>query len=164
MRYGRGHGVHSPRAFAYVQSLARPREDYYDSVVVRREAPCEACELWYRAVARLEPWAQFYAVEAPEPWRTIGHRADSRSGQLQYTNETEEPIGGMVTESAELAERFLQRRDNWVLLLGVRKSREREERLLALLQRLDRGVVLDFYDMVLLFNQNDDLYLYRSSL
>lgn len=168
-RYGRGVGVHSPSAFALVQSLLRPHTGYYATEEVRAIVPTTLGGLWFRCVARLAPVAQYYALKSGEveelPFRTVGQVADTRSPQRGYEElGCVEPHSGLLTDELANVVPFLSHDNNWVLLKDIRVSREREEAFLELLEHINKGIVLDLYDSALLFNKTEERYIYRSTL
>lgn len=157
LRYGRGHGVHSPSAFALVQMLLRPRAGYYDIP----KNGTGLGQLWYRCVARLEPQAQYYAL--PEGLQSrlvkLGKMADGRSLQLIYSGEEARSHSGLITDSPHLARTFLQGEGNWVLLTYTEKGWPPDWLL-----HLEQGVVLDMYHHLLILNRTNQLYIYRTTL
>lgn len=164
LRYGRGHGVHSPMAYRLICSVAQPRAEYY--LPTPQE---DHLALWYRLVARLGYETLCYddSAEDASTARDYGHLADSRATvvtpkELSEMGSVDRVI--LYTDRPEEALRFLQVRDRAVLLVGIRESKERELSLRAMLKEWGRGIVIDLYDQALLFSKNDNLYIYRSTV
>lgn len=164
LRYGRGHGVHSPMAYRMVCSVAQPHGEYYLPT-----AEQDHLALWYRLVARLGYETLCYddSAEDASTARDYGHLADShatvvRPEDLSEMGDVDRVI--LYTDRPEEALRFLQVRDRSVLLVGIRESKEREKRFREMVKAWGRGIVIDLYDQALLFSKNDNLYIYRSTV
>lgn len=161
LRYGRGHGVHSPMAYRVVCSVVQPRYEYYLPTPER-----DRLALWYRLIARLDYEVTAYGETTPDRQAAMDYAAlaDSRMRTLPLSDLGTMGRALLYTDSAEEALRFLQVQGRAVLLTDVRRDRAAEERLRDLVARLTRGVVIDLYDHALLFSKNDNLYIYRSTV
>lgn len=165
LRYGRGYGVHSPSTFAAIQSLVRPRSEYYDSEIVRSIQPDGAGELWHRCNARLTPNVQYYAVrEESERFTVIGRMADTRSRQEMWRCQKVEWESGLLTDDAKLVLEYFSNGGKWAVLKDIRNSKVSEKQFFFLLSQLKNGAVIDLYDHALLLNNNNTLFIYRSSM
>lgn len=161
LRYGRGHGVHSPMAYRVVCSVVQPKYEYY------LPTPDEdRLALWYRLVARLGYEVTTYGETASDRQTAMDYAAlaDSRVRTLPLSDLGTMDRVLLYTDSAEEALRFLQVKGRAVLLTDVRRDGAAEERLRDLVALLTRGVVIDLYDHALLFSKNDNLYIYRSTV
>ncbi len=160
LMYGRGHGIHSPMAFGLVYTVVRPYSGYYDYPLLSRRGTPDAL-LWYRMLARFVP-------------REIAYRLEDRTTQqllewaqsLAVSTPREEGQFILATDQVREAERVLtEEQEAVVLLLGVRKGREREQEFVSYLESgRHKGVVLDLYDSAILLNNNNELYYYRTTL
>lgn len=164
LRYGRGHGIHSPLAYRVVCSVAQPHAEYYLPTPAQ-----DHLALWYRLVARLGYETLCYddSAEDASAARDYGHLAESRATivtpeELSEMGSVDRVI--LYTDRSEEALRFLQVRDRAVLLVGIRESEEREEQFREMVKAWDKGIVIDLYDHALLFSKNDNLYIYRSTV
>lgn len=161
LRYGRGHGVHSPRAYALVQSLVRPKHTYYASVSGSLNA------LLYRMVARLRP-SVCVVDGGPEVSIDVAHSAYPHIGILRY--EQFDPTHGgsalLLTSDMQKAMDFTSgiAHERFVLLTGIRSSRSQYKAFRTLPDTLRHGTLIDLYDCALLYNSSNELYVYRSSL
>lgn len=164
LRYGRGHGVHSPLAYRIVCTVAQPRAEYY------LPAPLEdSLALWYRLAARcpLEALCCDPATPGASAAEDYGRLADSRLRVLSLEELAE--MGdlsrvALYTDRPEEALRFLRVRDRAVLLAGIRRDEEHDRRFRQMVAEMSRGIVIDLYDEALLFSRNDNLYIYRSTV
>lgn len=161
LRYGRGHGVHSPRAYALVHSLVRPRHTYYPSIKGHMDA------LLFRMVARLKPSACIIDATSKTLCDTArlacsDMAVTAYNDFVQYTR-----LILLITHDTEKAIEFLS--DNrsglrYVLLLGIRSDRERYHAFRSIPNAMSHGTILDLYECAILYNSDNELYIYRSSL
>lgn len=160
LAYGRGHGIHSPLAYALVYSLVRPYSRYYDYDQIEDYATPDAL-LWYRILARTTPSEVHYHLSDKQEADLLQLMQTLAVRQLHTTGTTL-----LATDDTASAVDLLgSAPEALVLLTGIRRSREREECFLtALTSDTLHGIVLDLYDSAILINHNDELYYYRTTL
>ena len=160
LAYGRGHGIHSPLAYASVYSLLRPYSGYYldDEEIAEVMTPDEW--IWFRMAARLRPSETRYALSEEGLFRAIEKHAFTSS----FSNG---PIL-MVTDDRGEAEKFFRENPESplrvILYTGIRRDRRSEIAFLAFLEGIRQGIVLDYFDGALIFKSNQALYYYRTTL
>lgn len=161
LRYGRGHGVHSPMAYRVVCSVVQPRYEYYLPTPEQ-----DRLALWYRLIARLDYEVTAYGETTPDRQEAMDYAAlaDSRVRTLPLSDLGTMDRALLYTDTAEEALRFLQVQGRAVLLTDVRRDGAAEERLRDLVSRMTRGIVVDLYDHALILSKNDNLYIYRSTV
>lgn len=161
LRYGRGHGIHSPRAYALVHSIIRPRHRYYASVSGALNA------LLYRIVARLSP--SVCIVDGASSTSIDFMRTTfPQLPILEYPQYSTAPSGRrlLLTSSPEHALELMtdMTQECFVLLTDIRASRQRYLSFRSLPRIMKRGTLIDLYECALLYNSDNELYVYRSSL
>lgn len=158
LRYGRGRGVHSPRAFSLIHSLIRPYATYYDF----RAHPALFRErmhgLIYRIVARcgvrslvgneIEP-SLVKAATLASPVLIVADVCESAPAQRLFL--TPKPI--------DLQQFTLSEGDMILLSKPVRNSELREW-----VKGLESVIILDLYEAILIVYMPNVKYLYRSTL
>lgn len=162
LRYGRGHGIHSPRAYALVQSLVRPRHEYYTSVSGALNA------LLYRIVARLHPTLCLMDEELSISTDTV-RLASPRIVLLPYDAPSvphSDDRALLLTADTTKALDFVRssEHERYVLLLDIRADRSRYRAFRKIPLSLSHGTLIDLYECALLYNSKNELCIYRSSL
>ncbi len=158
--YGRGHGIHSPLAYASVFSLLRPFSGYYIDDEEIAEVAGEDEMVWFRMLARLRPSETRYELRQEGLFRAMERYAFSR----------QDPSGPLlaVTDTRQGADRIFgenqTRRPLVLLYSGVRENGACERDFLSVLSSFQNGVVLDFFTGALFFNNNQERYYYRTTL
>lgn len=156
--YGRGYGVHSPKAYALIQQLVRPRGTYYafeDFPTLFRDP---TLRLVHRAVARLDPSIVLPHTSYPNIKSAINYASASILGGLEQMGHDFTLI---ITE--DFAEVNLAQNSLYIVL-GIRKDRGREEDFWAFSQELSEGLIIDLFDHAIVAFVPNVRYLYRSSL
>ncbi len=161
LRYGRGHGIHSPRAYALVQSLIRPRHGYYTSVSGVLNA------LLYRIVARLHPSLCFVDGEvkiATDTVRLVSPQIMLLPYETPPIHQSETAL--LLTDDASRALDFIRSSDHerYVLLLDIRANHSKYKAFKTLSVALSHGTLIDLYECAILYNGENERYIYRSSL
>lgn len=161
LRYGRGHGVHSPFAYRVVCEVVRPRYDYYLPT-----PEDDRMALWYRLIARLRCDYVTYGSDIEEVAALRGYAAlaDSRIPSINLDEVGDRHRGLLYTDCAEEAKQFLRTTGRGVLLVDIRRTKAQEAAFAGLVGSLDSGIVIDLFDEALLFSKNNHLYIYRSTL
>ena len=159
--YGRGHGVHSPLAYARIFSLLRPFGGYYLDYEEIAGVMKSDEWIWYRMLARLRPVGTIYGSGSDaglfRALETYGTGVGKQGGPLL-----------MVTDSGEEASLFFGEDQTGsprgLLYIGIRRDAESEKAFRKFLGNFTQGVVLDFYTGALVFNNNTERYYYRTTL
>ena len=149
-----------------------------------RRLDLDVGKLWYRMCARMRPirvayvmveeWdAPFYGIRAtPGAVHVLGeegnHPAAAEALQdfplLQNGGKgAEEGADLLFTDSPIVAERYLQTAQEGQALLLLRQKHTRRA-IENLVEGLDRGLVMDFYDCLVIVAREKYHYLYRSTL
>ncbi|MDN4754730.1 hypothetical protein QYZ87_09415 [Porphyromonadaceae bacterium W3.11] len=158
IRYGRGHGVHSPLAFQIIQNVIQPYGRYYaedDYWIKDNEL------LLFRMIARRNP--QTLHVISDEMINTdmlLVAKSD-----LCIVNNIDQCSHRslLYTDKAEVAINFCNKCKGDIILTRIRENSSSEKKFEKFISNIKSGIVIDLYDTALFVYINDVVYLYRST-
>ncbi|MDO5016884.1 MAG: hypothetical protein Q4E10_00800 [Porphyromonas sp.] len=157
MRYGRGRGVHSPKAYNFIRNVVRPYSTYYEVEARRPFFKDPVLRFIFRVVGRSTP-DQAVLISAPADYEKAIHLASPRVECLHRFPKTMTAATlFIVCNSAALAQVVVQT-DTMVLYVG-----DVDVRVTAWLQQLESGIILDAYEALIVVGVENVKYLYRTT-
>lgn len=155
--YGRGHGVHSPKAYALIQQLVRPRGSYYRLEENAKLFEDPVLRLAFRAVARLNP----KHIVLNSSYSSLREAITLAYSQISFVEEltvgTQKIIFSDEIRAWSLGEKDL------LVLLSIRANKDSEKCFIELTEQMTEGIIIDLYDHAIIANVPNVRYLYRSS-
>lgn len=159
IRYGRGRGVHSPKAYRMVQMLVRPYARYYhfDEYYPLFRSPLH--QLIYRSVARV-PLRKVVLIDQDKSVETIVRLASS---SVPITNQLPHDLDRVLVVTSNIV--AIEITDStYLIFTDIRKTKESARVFKKWVGSIPQGIVLDLYDTALVAGMDKVKYVYRTTL
>lgn len=158
VRYGRGHGVHSPLAFQLIQNIVQPFGTYYaeDNFWITGDEL-----LLFRMIARRDPEI-LHIVTNEEVNTEMLLMAKSNISIANDINDCHHK-SILYTDQSEVATHFAERCRGDIILTKIRENRSNEKEFKNFISNIKSGIIIDLFDTALFVYINDVVYLYRST-
>lgn len=159
LRYGRGRGIHSPKAYDMVQMLLQPRASYYDFEQYGSLFNSPLCQLIYRAIARLQP-EKVILIQQDSCLEKIVRLASSST---IISHEVSSELHNTVVISSSIVDLTLTN-STYLIFTGIRRTKRVERVFKEWVDTIPSGMVLDLYDSALVTGIDEVKYIYRTTL
>ena len=156
--YGRGRGVHSPRAFALVHSLLRPYATYYDFDLHPSLFDADLARLVYRIVARCGI-KSLVGKEIDTSLVEVPQLASSTLSVVDRGESAPSPRLFMIHKPMDMGRLALSDGDMVLLLAPLRYDALRNW-----IDGLNHVIIMDLYEAILIVYMPNVKYLYRTTM
>ncbi|WP_320639075.1 hypothetical protein [Porphyromonas sp.] len=159
MRYGRGRGIHSPKAYSMVQMLLRPHASYYHFEEYSFLFSNPLYQLLYRAIARLQPQVVILLDQDCRLERIVR----LASTTVMIADQMPLDLNNTLVISKNVVDLELTE-STYLILTDIRRTKRAEKVFYEWVDKIPSGIILDFYDASLIVGMNKVKYVYRTTL
>lgn len=159
LRYGRGRGVHSPKAYCMIQSLVRPHASYYHFQEHTALFDTPLHRLVYRTVARLAP-SNIVIIKQSKSLDKVIKLASSNT---PITYDLPNNLENTLVVSRNIYDLEITE-NTYVIFTDIRRTKTAEEVFRKWVEKMPSGIILDLYDTALISGVEQVKYIYRTTL